>query len=1445
MLLLGAAAALHLVTHPGIHLRLAGHTFALPSAASEPPQTASAHEASQGYQLVAATGESVHAGSSCAPRAPVRQYDVAAIDVDITLNRYLDHDPQGRMYVLEQDLRRVRDEEAQNRLARTGQGQPAVSIGLQGDALQPLVLRVLPGECLRIRLRDALGGGQAATIHVHGTSLLVAGTGKPATAANHAAIARPGSPVTYEWMVGKNEPEGTHDFHSHGDTRQQTEHGLFGAVIVEPPGSTWSDPLTGKPAATGWAAIVKTPRGPSFREFVLTYHEIGDENYRVLNRSDQFVPQVDPTTGAYRPDARAINYRSEPFMNRLGLQQQTSGRFDDSLAYSSYAFGDPATPIMRTYLGDPVKQRLVHGGSETFHVHHVHGGSTRWHRQGGVEPSDFAAGLQKKPALRPQASERTDSQSIGPSETFDIADECGSGGCQQSAGDFMFHCHVGEHYFAGMWGLWRVYNTSQDGRASTDTMPPLRALPDRQEAVQPAVDSSALAGRTVDWYGKKFSIPKNDLASWVDPLLPPSGTPRGYDAAVLDWRREGDVYYGEPETETTWPAYRSDAPGSRPRLLFDARTGKLAYPFLRPHLGKRPPFAPAHGPAPFLDPIRSGTDPPAPGESGQGSVCPAGTRARQLAINAITVPVTLNRRTNLVDPGGEIFVLRQQEDAVRRDPGLRVPLVVRANAGEDCIDVLLRSELSDSPDQPPSKVSVHVHFVQFDVQGSDGVDAGFNYEQTVRPFRLEGESLSAPSASHDSSIQVGATDRFQPGEMVGVGIDQDQTFEVQRISSIVGKRINFVAPLTNPHGAGELVSTEFVRYRWFPDAQVGTTFFHDHTNVLESATHGLYGALVVEPPGSTYHDPATAKEIESGPVADIHTQGRISTDVSGSFRELVMLLQDDNPLTAIGRSTGSSMNLRVEPLQGRSSDPTQVFSSTAAGEPETPMLQAYVGDPLVFRSLVGAANDVHTWHLDGHWFRSEAYSSTSAPTSTAHLGISERQDLVVPSAGGPQQRPGDYLYENGRPFKLREGSWGILRVQGASVPDLRPLPGHETVARAAPLLCPGKAPVRRFQVSAVAVKLPMLKADTAGRVFVLRRDRDAVRSGAKTPEPLTLHVGVGDCVVIELSNETDSGPVSLHADMLAYDPNNSGGVAVGRDRLQAVDPGTTRTFTYYASPAVGETTAMLRDGAGPLKNVALGLYGAVIVGPSAADYVDASGRHTSGQAEGAAVAVYPHGAAPYRDFSLYMQDEDAGIGTHRMPYTTTVEGVVGLNYASEPIAPRLSRNADPALVFSSAVHGDPATPLLQAFAGEAVRMHVLMPWSEQAQVFSVEGHRWPLEPGRAGTPLISSLQVGGLEAVTLDLEGGAGGVERLPGDYVYGDHREPYREAGLWGVFRVYAPCDAAPLSALRAAAGCGRGEPSLALLLGVMLALAAAVGATLYYRRRREVPGPLLDRIC
>jgi hypothetical protein len=1356
----------------------------------------SGHEASEGLTLSGDDGESVYTAAACGPDAPVRSYSVVAINVEITLNRFLDYEPQGRMYVLEEDLARVRAEEAQNREARAGRGDPAVSVGLQGDAIQPLTLRVNPGECLRVSLRNELRG-EAASLHLHGSGLQLAASGAPALATNPDTYAATGETVVYEWAVADDEPEATHYFHSHGDARNQTNHGLFGAVVVEPKGSTYLDPIGGGELRSGWSAIIRDPNGSHFREFAIYYHEIGNERYRHLDRNGRLVIQVDPYTSSYRPGDRGINYRSEPFMNRLALQQQQTGRFDKSMAYSSYAFGDPATPIARSYLGDPVKQRIIHGGSEVFHVHHVHGGATRWRRQPGVEPSAFDTGLVKHPPLLPQASERTDSQSIGPSETFDVADECGSGGCQAGAGDYLIHCHVAHHYLSGMWMIWRVYNTQQNGPASTDLLPPLLELPDRAGRVSPAVTSNDLVGRTVDWKGQTFQITSDSLAAWVERQLPPRGMPKGYDASVFDWDRDSTLYLGEPETDQEWPGYRSPAPGTRPPLRFDPLTGKLAYPFMSPHLGKRPPFAPNHGPAPFLEPIHQGTDPARPGENGPWSLCPTGTRPKSFTIHAIGLSLTLNERVGIVDPVAQLYVLKEDEDAVRANNGLKTPLAIRANAGEDCIDVVFKSELEDNRDNAfMSKANVHIHFVQFDVQASDGVNTGFNYESSVRPFTVEGETLAEDAAAGASSARVRSVERFQPGVLVGVGMEQTATFEVRRIREINGDALLFDEPMRNAHGRGEIVSTEFVRYRWYPDVQFGTAYFHDHVDALHSWRHGLFGALIAEPPGSSYHDPRSGAEVRSGPLADVHTDAVVSADVTGSFREMVMFVQDDNQRTRIGDSTGSSFNLRVEPLASRAGDPAQRFSSTVHGDPATPLLEAFVGDPVVVRTLVAGTNDVHTWHVDGHWFRIEPFSLTSPPVNTVHLGISERFDLFMPRAGGPQALPGDYLYYSGRASKLREGSWGILRVLEDAASGLRRLPGHEASVPPPPAVCPGDAPQKAFSVAAVEASLPML-GRSQGSVYVLDADREALAAGTKAPEPLVLHVNVGDCVQVQLSNETP-GPVSFHADMLATDPRASLGVEAGFDPPQSVAPGEARLYTYYAHPEVGETVALVRDWGNVVDNPRLGLYGAIVVGPRGARYTDPVSGEDMGLSAGWRTDVHPTDGPAYRDFALFLQDEDPIIGTAVMPYVEQVQGVVGLNYRTEPLQARLNTDRDPAHAFSSTVHGDPATPMLEAYAGDAVKIRVLAPFSEQAHVFSLEAHEWPQEPGRRGTTMMSSVQVGGLEAVTLALVGGAGGRLGLPGDYLYGDHREPYRDAGLWGLLRVYGPgADGAALRAL------------------------------------------------
>ncbi|HWH34549.1 MAG TPA: multicopper oxidase domain-containing protein, partial [Acidimicrobiales bacterium] len=1275
------------------------------------------------------------AGSRCAAEAPVRHYDLVALAVDITLNRYGDHDPDGLAYVLASEVDTVH--------TAAQAGAAAVSLGLQGDVIQPMVLRTTPGECLRVRLTNQVGD-QPASFHLHSSSLVVAATGQAATAANPDALAATGATVTYEWAVPGDEREGTRTFHSHGEPRLQSGHGLFGTLVVEPPGSTWVDPRTGRAGTTGWDAVVQTPDG-SFREFVLAYHEIGDEEYRIARAGGGTLPQVDPLTGAYRPAARAINYRSEPFLNRLELQEQLTGRADESLAYSSYTFGDPATPILRSYVGDPVKERVVHAGAETFHVHHVHGGSVRWRRQPGAGPTGFGTGLSKQPPLLPGPSERTDSQTIGPSEAFDVDHECSAGGCQQGAGDYLVHCHVAHHYFAGMWGIWRVYNTLQDGLSSTDALPPLPALAGRAAAVAAGVESSDL---------------EEELQDRARLHLPPAGRPGDYDASVWDWAEEGGRILGEPEDGQTWPGHIPQRPGERLPILFDPATGRPAYPLLRPHLGRRPPFAPGNGPAPYLDTPTPDGRPPPPGADGPTSLCPAGTTLRQVALRAIELPVPLNAGAGLVDPAGVLFVLGEDEAAVRADPARRTPLAIRANAGEDCLDVLLTSAIPDNANHPFSKVSAHIHFVQFDVQGGDGVDTGFNFEQTVRPFAAAGRPLAEAAPAGAASVVVTGPGRFAPGALVAIGIEAADRLEVRRVSAVEdGGRLLLDSPLTRDHAAGTTVSTEFVRYRWYPDVQVGTAYFHDHVNGLQTWQRGLVGALVVEPPGSTYHDPRTGEEVRSGPVVDVHVpeQAPVSADVMGSFRELVSFMQDGSRLSNVGRSAGSKLNLRAEPLDGRTGPPDRDFSSAAHGDPETPLLEAYVGDPVVVRATVSGTNEIHTWHLDGHWFRREPWSRGSAPTNTAHLGISERMDLVVPAAGGPQQRAGDYLYADGRALKLLEGAWGLVRVYDR--PDrIAPLPGRDQVVDQPPPVCPPGAPRRRLSVAAVEARLPMLGTGR-GQAFVPAAQVEAVLSGQEPASPMVLRAVVGDCLEVTLTNRLPAGspPVSLHADGLAYDPLDSGGIEAGRNPSQVVEVGAARTYTFFAHPEYGPGAAMVRDGGDLARSGGRGLYGAIVISPP--------GSRVDPLAGWSAVVTGADGSA-WRDVVLFSHDEDDAIGSHRMPYARAVRGAVGLNYR----------------------HGD-AGPTIDAYAGDPLRIHVLAPWSEQAQVFSVEGHRWPLEPGMPGSTLVDSIALGGLESITLVPEGGAGGRDQLSGTYWLGDHREPYRQAGLQGRLIVHPRC--------------------------------------------------------
>jgi len=1469
-------------------------------------------------------------GGKCPANAPLKKYDVSMINIEITLNRWLDFYP-GYMYVNTEDLDKARGEEAKNRAARDLDGfdPGAVTTGLQGDVIQPLVLRANQGDCVKMTLRNQMES-EDGSLFIQASSMIVSATGKPATTTNPDSIVAPGKSQEFEWYIHPQMQEGVRQFHSFSHDRELTVLGLFGAFIVEPKGSKYLDSIgTGpdKEVRSGWQVNIDNGSGPDFREFVLFYHEIGDEAFRPLNKKGDFLPQRDPLTDAYRPGGRAINYRSEPFgIDQMHLQHEYFGFEDESMAYSSYTFGDTPTTIARGYLGDPVKWRIVHGGSEVFHSHHPHSGTIRWQRSPRTESSNLWAmgqdGPVKYPVVRTK-SDRVDVEVIGPSEALDLEPECGGGGCQHLAGEFLYHCHVAHHYVAGMWGYGRFYNTLQVGAAHTDSMPDLQELPERKGRMKLGVSSDKLIGTTVDWFGKTFKIVDKgqktnwnsnpvvvNVKDWVEMFVPAQGKPGhtddekgqilSYDSTVWDWKWDGNIARGERESTAqnpkyTWAAKWDDS--TRPAILFDPTTGKMAWPLFKPHFGKRVPFSANHSGAPWLEPIHQDakgertSEPAKPGEQGRWSLCPENANQKFYNIHFVRMPITLAKKQGneppIVDKDGLIYVLHEEEQLTRANDDLKLPAVIRANV-YDCVDVLLTSEWDDDDytNFQSSKINIHPHFFQFDTGNSDGVISGFEYEMSVRPFTMWGKNtkhgLPAPMvAKLVGGAKAGATSvkiQMAPGATpfhvnteVMVGMDclekgNDPTAslprdkscqEVARIKEIKGDHITFFKPLKNNHPANDLVSPEFVRYRWWVDVDMGTVFWHDHAFGATTWPHGGFGVTIVEPFGSTYHDPKNGKLVYSGPIADIHSNEPIGAGVSGSFRELMVSIHDTVPHTVntieagnppgqpievaleAGKTvsfqmpdkilaapnkyinggthtTGSGFNFRAEPFAQRlanNPDTSKLFSSAIHGDPDTPLLRAYTGDTMVFRLLHQLMNESHVWTISGHTFLTERYADDANRKNSIHVGIAERYDLVT-KAGGFQGMPGDYIHFNGRSSHFAEGGWGIVRVLDKEVADLKPLPKGTNplgIPATPSSVCPADAPVKNFNV--VALDRPMKLNPKApdvievdferkiemtmpeGKIYALEEETTTVSSGA-TPHPLTLRANLGDCIKVNLTNKMKASRASFFAPGLSFDPKDSQGLNVGNNGGdQTIGPGERRAYTYYAHPLNKETTSLVWDGGNIVVNPRNGLYGAIIVGPKGSQYRDPVtgadiSQKNSWRADVIVDASLPEnvGKRNYRDVALFFQDEDNIIGTAFMPYVQNVAGLTSVNYRAEPYKFREEQGCSLGKIFQPCVVGkpeDPATPVIEAHAGDALRIHVIGANSEQNGMFGIEGHEWPIEPYMPGADMISVVEYAGSEILDVFVRGGAGGPYRQVGDFVWSNQRLPYTQSGQWGYLRV------------------------------------------------------------
>jgi hypothetical protein len=450
-------------------------------------------------------------------------------------------------------------------------------------------------------------------------------------------------------------------------------------------------------------------------------------------------------------------------------------------------FPDDPSNVYHAYLQDHTKFRILHGGSDLHHLHHLH--AHQWLHSPDTSSSHYL-----------------DSQAIGPGSGFTLETVYnGAGNKNLTVGDSIFHCHFYPHFAAGMWGLWRVHDVFEDGtqlasypagkpepnsRALPDgeivsgtPTPALVPLPGRPMAPEPAPVRLANHGKEVEVCtdptykhcvsavsasadtagiknpGYPFFIPGIGGSRAPHPPLAfalacsLSGEPCEHWHAVCG-AKAGicEALDGGLPRHVVAPGGEFEAAKLNP-LDFSKEVTKaagielpengtaiekvaMAYHATKEHATKTPsgtPAAfrtngkPAEPGAPYADPCIDLA----------GNVPPGMGLLRYWAVDFQTDTVFNKEgwhypQQRMTALWGDLFdYMGLGSDAKRKPPE---PFFFRANSN-DCIHYVLANlvpktyELDDFEVRTPTDVlGQHIHLVKFDVTSSDGAANGWNYE---------------------------------------------------------------------------------------------------------------------------------------------------------------------------------------------------------------------------------------------------------------------------------------------------------------------------------------------------------------------------------------------------------------------------------------------------------------------------------------------------------------------------------------------------------------------------------------------------------------------------------------------------------------------------------------------------------------------------------------------
>ncbi|MFC4403390.1 multicopper oxidase domain-containing protein [Gracilibacillus xinjiangensis] len=1211
-----------------------------------------------------------------------RFYHVVAIPIRIVLNNFGDHNPDGMMYVLKENEQKVRE------LVRKNPFTPV-------DLVQPLVIRANNEDEVEILFENQLPF--ATGIHFQEADYDVMDADGANVGFNESTLVECGEQILY---CIKANHEGIFYFSDLGNPASSEEgsniNGLFGALFVQPKGSWWTDPETGGELKSGVYADIHHPFLPSRREYAWIFNDEMPTVDLTGNRP------INPITNQEAEATHAVNYRFEPLSNRHRLIEEGVVCPDcdgEEVHHDSWVFGDPATPILRGYVGDPAIIRLVHGGVKETHVFHYH--VHTWFR----DPMNVD-------------SEIIDSQSTSPQTWYDVEPLYGLGSLQGSFGDAIIHCHLYPHFASGMWGINRIFNTLQDGsQCYPNDVPikPLKPLPDRQPPPKPTKECPGFPNFIPGKVGCK--APR-----------PPLGIVGGRGLTEIE--RNAAI------------------PNPRPGTVFVNPCGVAKSPVVK-----------------------------------------------EFNISLIELPIIYNRQ-GWNDPKGRIFVLDEDIDAIcsgRKEPE---PLVIHASAGT-CIRVNFTNRVPNVADGDAFQLvtrtyetAFHIHFVKFDVLVNDGANVGWNYDSSV----LQGETI---------------------------------------------------------------------RYEYFADVELKAWFFHDHLFANYHQQHGVFGSGIVHGRFTRFLDSRTGEPVDHG------TQITAVNPMIPDYRDIALLVQDfsllfdknGNPLNP-PEFPGSEddpglfgVNYKNEPLQfrlGKDCDPAYSFSSFVHGDPVTPILHCYEGDPIRIRLLQGSHEESHSFNLHGLRWKSERPDLESEYKSQQHIGISESFTFETNAFYS-----GDYLWTFETEEDLWNGLWGLIRAFDEevdfliSLPDRCPPPKRtkalpectgEPPAKAdfvyPPLQAPRNAPVKQFNIIAFQVPIVYSKhgeRDPFGIVFALKEDLDDIMCGRKNPEPLIIRANQGDIVEVNLTSllEFDKFPfldgiwpyppvkeqafyppsvrISLHPQLIQYDIKTSSGETVGFNPDQTAGPGETVTYRWFVDSPLG--ACGMWDMADIRNHRSLGTFGMFVAEPRGTEIIDPCTLKPINK--GANVILRQPFLPVIREFGLVLYDGARLLDKKDQLIVDPIDGILlneadqaaiirdlvdtydngsrGFNYRTERLINRFNNIPDLEKLFSSKVHGDPSTPVFEAYPGDPVTIRLVNPSERRrSHTFHLHGHYWNIDSQDIFSTVKSIVgEIVAGHTSNLNLNYGAGGLYEYPGDYMYrsGNIRWDI-EQGMWGILRVLAKRD-------------------------------------------------------